>query len=196
MVSNDYKKAAGSIVLCKQTSCGRKLSVQRQTKVKIHVIRNYIWHMRKSELWAIIKYVLTLLTKLSSYLLFSTHCVQLLYGQSRKKRLQRLRKNFNDLEIIILTTIFQIIFLIMKHVFNENNYFNELKYHITRQVSSMIHSAKPEVQPVAITIFTLNVFCFEKWGRTDGRTTCVKIMITTGRDCGSTSWINYILIYF
>ena len=27
-------------------------------------------------------------------------------------------------------------------------------------------------------------------GRTDGRTTCVKIVITTGRDCGLASWIN------
>ena len=41
-------KAAGSIVLCKQTSCGRKLSVQRQTKVKIHmsyVITFGIWEV-------------------------------------------------------------------------------------------------------------------------------------------------------
>ena len=37
MVSNDCKTAAGSIVLCKQTSCDRKLYVQRQTKVKIHM---------------------------------------------------------------------------------------------------------------------------------------------------------------
>ena len=37
MVSNDCKKTAGRIVICKQTSFGRKLSVQRQTKVKIHM---------------------------------------------------------------------------------------------------------------------------------------------------------------
>ena len=35
-------KAAGSIVLCKQTSCGRKLSVQRQTKVKSHMHMSYV----------------------------------------------------------------------------------------------------------------------------------------------------------
>ena len=39
MVRHDFKKAAYSIVLHEQTSCGRKLSLQRQTKVKIH---NYI----------------------------------------------------------------------------------------------------------------------------------------------------------
>ena len=32
---------------------------------------------------------------------------------------------------------------------------------------------------------------FEKWERTDIETTRAKIMITTGRDCGSASWINY-----
>ena len=31
---------------------------------------------------------------------------------------------------------------------------------------------------------------FWKWGRTYGRTICVKIVITTGRDCGSAEWIN------
>ena len=41
---------------------------------------------------------------------------------------------------------------------------------ITRQVSSMIHSARPTVSPVANIVFALNLFCFEKWGRTDGRT--------------------------
>ena len=37
------------------------------------------------------------------------------------------------------------------------------------------------------------LFCFarfEKWGQTDGRTTCVKTMIPTGSDCGSAEWIN------
>ena len=37
MVSNDCKKAKGSIVLHKQTTFGRKLSLHRQTKVKIHM---------------------------------------------------------------------------------------------------------------------------------------------------------------
>ena len=32
---------------------------------------------------------------------------------------------------------------------------------------------------------------FEVLWRTDGRTTCVKIVITTGRDCGSASWIKF-----
>ena len=46
-------KAAGSIVLRKQTSCGRKLSVQRQTKVKIHMsyeITFDIWESLNYEL--------------------------------------------------------------------------------------------------------------------------------------------------
>ena len=37
------------------------------------------------------------------------------------------------------------------------------------------------------------LFCFarsEKWRRTDERTTCAKIVITTGRDCGTAEWIN------
>ena len=37
MHSYGKQKAAGSIFLRKQTSCGRKLSLQRQTKVKIHM---------------------------------------------------------------------------------------------------------------------------------------------------------------
>ena len=40
----------------------------------------------------------------------------------------------------------------------------------TRQVSSMIHSARPTISPVANIVFALTLFCFEKWGRTDGRT--------------------------
>ena len=41
----------------------------------------------------------------------------------------------------------------------------------TRQVSSMIHSARPTVSPVAnIIVFALICFVCEKWGRTDGRT--------------------------
>ena len=49
MVSNDCKKAAGSsIVLHKQTSCGRKLSVQRQTKVKIHMSYVITFDIRES----------------------------------------------------------------------------------------------------------------------------------------------------
>ena len=31
----------------------------------------------------------------------------------------------------------------------------------------MIHSPRPTVTPVSITIFTWNLFCFEKWGRTE-----------------------------
>ena len=66
----------------------------------------------------------------------------------------------------------------------------------TRQVSSMIHSAKPTVPPVAI-ILICSLFCFvlrdfEK----SGRTTCVKTMMTTGRDCGSAEWINKLYGFF
>ena len=50
----------------------------------------------------------------------------------------------------------------------------------------MIHSARPTVSPVANIVFALNLFCFEKWGRT----TCAKTVITTGRDSGSSSWIK------
>ena len=43
--------------------------------------------------------------------------------------------------------------------------------------------------------FVLNLFCFEKWGRTDAdvRTDdmCTKTMIPTGLDCGLAEWINW-----
>ena len=64
------------------------------------------------------------------------------------------------------------------------------KIELKRQVPSMIHLARPTVLLVANTILTRKLFCvtrFEKWGRTYGRTTCVKIVITTGRDRGSAS---------
>ena len=62
----------------------------------------------------------------------------------------------------------------------------------TRHVSSMIYSARPIVLPVVNIVFAWNLFCFENWdGRTYEQTTCAKTMITTGRDCGSASWINY-----
>ena len=40
----------------------------------------------------------------------------------------------------------------------------------TRQASSMIHSPIPKVSPVANIVFAWNLFCFEKWGRTNVRT--------------------------
>ena len=47
----------------------------------------------------------------------------------------------------------------------------------TRQESSKIHSASPQSRPSVIVAW------FWSFG-TDGRTTCVKIVITTCRDCG------------
>ena len=61
---------------------------------------------------------------------------------------------------------------------------------ITKQASSMIHPGRPTVSSVANIVFTWNLFCFEKFGRTHGRTTCAKMMITTGHDCGLAEWIN------
>ena len=55
----------------------------------------------------------------------------------------------------------------------------------------MIHSARPTVLLVENIVFALNCFILKSGdGRTDGRTTCAKIMITTGRDCGLAEWIN------
>ena len=48
---------------------------------------------------------------------------------------------------------------------------------ITRKESSMIHSASPQSRPAVIIAW------YWRFG-TDGRTLCVKIVITTGRDCG------------
>ena len=46
---------------------------------------------------------------------------------------------------------------------------------MTRHVSSMIHSARPIVTPHCFLLFCFSRF--EKYGRTDGRTTCAKTMI-------------------
>ena len=65
---------------------------------------------------------------------------------------------------------------------------------MTRQVSSTIHSARSTVSPVVNIAFNWNFFCFadskSRNGRTDGRATRVKTIITTGRDWGSAEWIN------
>ena len=53
-------------------------------------------------------------------------------------------------------------------------------------VPSMIHSATSTVPPVGITIVTRKL----GGGWTDVQTTRAKILITTGLDCGSASWIN------
>ena len=47
-------KAAGSIVLLKQTSCGRKLSVPRQTKVKILISYVITFDIRVSQNYELI----------------------------------------------------------------------------------------------------------------------------------------------
>ena len=63
----------------------------------------------------------------------------------------------------------------------------------TRQKLSMIHSARPTVPPVVI-IFSCDICfifaIFWKVGTDVQMETCAKIMITTGRDCGSAEWIN------
>ena len=63
---------------------------------------------------------------------------------------------------------------------------------VTRQVSSMIHSARPTVSPVVSIVFAWNLFCFARFWKvgTNVRTICAKTMITTGSDCGPAEWIN------
>ena len=62
----------------------------------------------------------------------------------------------------------------------------------TRQVLSMIHSARPIVRSVANIVFC----CFVLLGETSGdertyvRTSCAKTIIPTGRDFGLAEWIN------
>ena len=62
----------------------------------------------------------------------------------------------------------------------------------------MIHSARPIVTPVATIVLYCFVFLDLKSGdgRTDGRTTCAKTMITTGRDFGLAECINSDLLLF
>ena len=58
----------------------------------------------------------------------------------------------------------------------------------------MIHSARSTVPPVVIIIFRWRLFglaIFLKVGTDVRKEICVKIMITTGRVCGSAEWINY-----
>ena len=67
-------------------------------------------------------------------------------------------------------------------------------YRTTRQVSSMIHSARPTATPVANIVFCYFVLLNLESG--DGWTTCAKTMIPTGRDCGLAEWINTKKRYF
>ena len=57
-----------------------------------------------------------------------------------------------------------------------------------------IHSARPTVSPVLNFVFAWNLICFVIFWKTgtDARTTCAKTIITTGRDCGLATWINYL----
>ena len=52
----------------------------------------------------------------------------------------------------------------------------------------MIHSARPIVTPEANIVFCCFVLLHLERG--DGRTTCAKTMIPTGRDCGLAEWIK------
>ena len=59
----------------------------------------------------------------------------------------------------------------------------------------MIHSARPTIPPVAITIFSIEnvLLCAilkSRDVRTEVQTPRAKIVITIGRDCGSAEWIN------
>ena len=75
---------------------------------------------------------------------------------------------------------------VWKNILFPNTLQVEIKVYKT---PSMIHSARPTFTTVAITIFTCFVLRdFEKWGH--GRTPRGKIVIATGRDCGSASWIK------
>ena len=61
-----------------------------------------------------------------------------------------------------------------------------------RQVSSMIHSARPIVTPVANIVFCCLVFLDLKSG--DGRTD--NMCENNGRDFGLAEWINNIYLYY
>ena len=55
----------------------------------------------------------------------------------------------------------------------------------TRQESSMIHSASPQSRPAVIVAWFWSFGTdVRTYGQMDRRTLCVKIVITTGRDCG------------
>ena len=65
-----------------------------------------------------------------------------------------------------------------------------MKQRKTRQVSSMNHSARPTVSPVVNIVFAWNLFCFEKWGRTDNmckNNDHYRAAVTVGWPRGSTT---------
>ena len=73
------------------------------------------------------------------------------------------------------------------HPFTNVSENKQTKIEYARQMSSMIRSARPTLTSVATIIFC----CFGLLDlKSDGRTICAKIMITTGRNCGSAEWIN------
>ena len=86
-------------------------------------------------------------------------------------------------------------FMFLNHV----QFFNKLSFNLcklkltianvicTRQVSSMIHSARPIFTR---TLFSVIMFSKFESGRTDVRTTCAKTMFPTGLDFGLAEWIN------
>ena len=69
---------------------------------------------------------------------------------------------------------------------------SEKKY---KNKTDVINDPLGQTHSLASSEHCFLMFCFarsEKWGRTDGRTetTCEKIIITAGRDCGLAEWIN------
>ena len=75
-------------------------------------------------------------------------------------------------------------------------YISEERKNLTMLKSSMIHSARPTISQVAITILIWKLFCIERfWNlgtdvRTKVQTPLSKITITSGRDFGSAEWIK------
>ena len=85
------------------------------------------------------------------------------------------------------------LFIIYSFKFSENR-MKRLAWKIKENkifVSSMIHSARPTILSVVITVLAWIMICFVKfWKVTDVQTPHAKIVISTGRDYGSAKWIN------
>ena len=86
-------------------------------------------------------------------------------------RIKKLRKNRIALYVLL----------------NHVKYLHIINIESTRQVSSVIHSARPIVTPVANIVFCCFVFLDLESG--DGQT-WAKTMIPTGHDFGLAEWIK------
>ena len=100
----------------------------------------------------------------------------------------------NDPNTLLGLSEFSLKGSLSESIFNPSSRCLKNKFN-TRQglVSPMIHSARPTVSPVANIVLFCQILKSgdgRTYGLTEGRTTCSKTIIHTGRDCGAAEWVN------